>query len=697
MPAPVTLLMAIHCHQPVGNFGFVFEEAFAKAYDPFLQTLERHPHVRLALHYSGSLIDWLRERRPAFLQRVRRLATRGQVELLASGYYEPILPLIPEADRQGQLAMMREALRRDFGADPQGAWLTERVWEPNLPEAFSRAGLRYTMVDTNQFETARPWLPGAMQVQDEQFWDVLGCYATDYAGATTILFPASKRLRYWMPFQPVERTVEFLRRLRREEPVAITFADDGEKFGLWPKTHEWVYQQGWLEQFFAALDREREWLTTSTFQGSLEQQAPAGRVSLPSGSYEEMLEWSGGQFRNFFTKYPEANAMQHKMLSVSRTIAELRERSGLRAGGSGQLSRAPSPEPRAKSRKQLLRQAQRELYAGQCNCAYWHGVFGGLYLAHLRRAVYHHLLAAEAAANRLTAAVPGMTIGDADGDGQLEASVTTRAMSLLVDPAEGGAITAWGVYDAGLNLLDTLTRRPEPYHEKLRMKEAATAATGQGPASIHELVGVKERNLAAHLVYDDHRRSSFLDYGLQRIPTVQDIVRATWGETRLWSGGAFRMEARAVRRQGSRRTAPMTVAMTREVLGGRIRKSVRVETAKPVVECTYALHDLRVPVVAIEWNLGLRDPRYLTHPAEQTAVTRWTLEEREAGVSLALSLDPPATLMLFPIETVSESEEGLERTYQGLSLMCVWALKPSASSWVSRMRCTVGSIHPSPQ
>ena len=690
MAAPVTLLMAIHCHQPVGNFGFVFEDAFAKAYDPFLEMLERHPHVRLALHYSGSLLDWLHAHRPAFLSRVRRLAARGQVELLASGYYEPILPLIPEADRQGQLMMMRAALRRHFGADPHGAWLTERVWEPNLPETLSRAGLRYTMLDTNQFETAKPWLPGALQVQDEQGWDVLGCYATDYAGATTILFPASKRLRYWLPFQPVERTVEFLKRLRREEPVAITFADDGEKFGLWPKTHEWVYQQGWLQRFFAALERERAWLTTATFQSYLEQAAPAGRVSLPTGSYEEMLEWSGGQFRNFFTKYPEANAMQQKMLGVSQQI------SALRAQGSGLRAMAHSPEPTAQSRRRratqreaVLREAERELYAGQCNCAYWHGVFGGLYLGHLRRAVYQHLLAAEALAHRLSGAAPGLTVGDVDGDGRPEARLATRAMTLVVDPAEGGAITEWSLYEAGINLLDTVTRRPEPYHEKLRMN-ASHAAAGRNPASIHELVGVKERNLADHLVYDDHRRSGFLDYGLQRLPTLQDAVRATWGETRLWSGGEFQIEAPAAKRQG-RGAAPMTLAMTRELLGGRIRKTVRVEAATPAVECAYALQDLRVPVVAVEWNLGVRDARYLTHAAEHPSVTRWTLQEPQAGVSLTLSLDPPATLLLFPIETVSESEEGLERTYQGLSLMCVWTLdRAAASSWASRMRWTVG-------
>ena len=265
MSASITLLMAIHCHQPVGNFDFVFEEAFAKAYDPFLDVLERHPGVRLALHYSGCLVDWLLEHRPAFLDRVRALVNRGQVELLTSGYYEPILPLIPEADRQGQIAKMRAMLGARYRTSAEGLWLTERVWEPDLPQTLARAGIRYTMVDTNQFAPARPWLPRALQLQDDAFWDLLGYYATEHAGRSVFLFPASKRLRYWMPFQPVEQTIEFFRRLRPDEPAAITFADDGEKFGLWPSTHHWVYEEGWLDQFFTALERERGWLTTTIF------------------------------------------------------------------------------------------------------------------------------------------------------------------------------------------------------------------------------------------------------------------------------------------------------------------------------------------------------------------------------------------------------------------------------------------------
>jgi len=456
MTAPVTLLMAIHCHQPVGNFDFVFEEAYEKSYDPFLQRLERHPGVHLALHYSGSLLDWLAVHRPGFLKRIRLLVSRGQIELLASGYYEPILPLLPEADRQGQLALMQHALRTRFGEQATGLWLTERVWEPDLPGTFARAGLRYTMLDTNQFQSARPWLPPhAPQAQDDAFWDLLGCYATHDAGGSIVLFPASKRLRYWMPFQPVQQTIEWLRRLQRQEPVAVTFADDGEKFGMWPKTFHWVYEEGWLDQLFAALERESDWLRTSTFRDYLAQVGTNGTVSLPCGSYEEMLEWSGGYFRNFFAKYPEANAMQQKMLRVSRQLQEVSSFKFLVSSSKGRKTNQKSETRNQK----LLERARLELYAGQCNCAYWHGVFGGLYLSHLRRAVYQHLIEAEHVLQQQQRSLVTADILDADGDGRLELRVANSSMSLVIDPDEGGALTEWNVFGPRINLLDTLTRR----------------------------------------------------------------------------------------------------------------------------------------------------------------------------------------------------------------------------------------------
>ena len=55
----IYLSLILHNHQPVGNYDFVIADAYQKTYEPMLTALERHPAVRVALHYSGPLRDWL--------------------------------------------------------------------------------------------------------------------------------------------------------------------------------------------------------------------------------------------------------------------------------------------------------------------------------------------------------------------------------------------------------------------------------------------------------------------------------------------------------------------------------------------------------------------------------------------------------------------------------------------------------------
>ncbi len=660
----VHFLMAIHCHQPVGNFGFVFEEAFQRAYEPFLAVLERHPTIHLTLHYSGSLLDWLVVHRPDFLQRLRRLAQAGQIEFLASGYYEPILSLIPEADRQGQIAFMRDAIRTRFGRTATGLWLTERVWEPELPQTLAHCGIQYTLLDTNQFQQAKAVLPPALQVQDEEWWDLLGCYVTEYAGASVVLFPTSKRLRYWIPFQEVARSIEFLKRVTRERPLAITYGDDGEKFGLWPKTHALVYEEGWLEQFFSALERESSWLSTSTCSEYLDRVGPSGRVYLPCGSYDEMLEWSGGYFRNFLVKYPEANTMHHKMLYVSEQV----QACGRRSAASSTKRATVLADGKRLAIPQVVERARRELYQAQCNDAYWHGVFGGLYLAPLRHAVYSHLITAERLLNQVQRPRRTQESRDLDGDGRPEMIVRSPALSMVIDPAEDGTITELDCSQRGVNLVDTLARRYEPYHEKLKHKRLApVAGSAQTPASIHDLLTVKEQGLDAFLAYDDHRRSLFLDYALSTMPTLQEIYRSTWGEHRLWSGGPWELQ-RDSTRQPSDRT---TVTLVRRVQDRVLRKTVTLLHRQARLVFRYEVEGSPIPVVGLEFNLCLRDPRW-GESGWQDAVAACQIQDPGIGVTVAMTIDPPAALARFPIETVSESEEGLERTPQGLAVICLW-------------------------
>ena len=140
MAPTISLALVVHNHQPVGNFGWVIEDVYQQAYEPMIGALERHPGVRVGLHYTGPLLEWMGANRPEAIDRLRALAERARSRSSAAAYYEPILVALPERDRHGQLVRMGDELETLFGRRPRGAWLAERVWEPSLPFDLAEAG-----------------------------------------------------------------------------------------------------------------------------------------------------------------------------------------------------------------------------------------------------------------------------------------------------------------------------------------------------------------------------------------------------------------------------------------------------------------------------------------------------------------------------------------------------------------------------
>ncbi|RME36790.1 MAG: DUF1925 domain-containing protein, partial [Thermoflexia bacterium] len=437
----LNLSLVLHNHQPVGNFDFVFVTATERAYDPILGLLERHPEVRLSLHYTGPLWDWLLTHRPDHVDRLKALVARGQVELLTGAYYEPILVSIPDADKVGQIRKMTDFLRRTFGAEPTGMWLAERVWEPHLPRPLAEAGVRYTLLDDTPFKM--------VGLTDD---DLFGPYVTEEQGHTVTVFGNVMYLRYAIPWHPVEEVMDWLRAQAAAHPGGVAvMGDDGEKFGLWPGTWDLCWgSEAWMDRFFAALEASADWLRTRPLGEVAAELPPLGRVYLPCASYEEMMDWAlpprdftamqrvrrelrdsgradilrfvrGGLWRGFIARYDEVNQMHKKALWVSRKVHAL-------------------PEGEEK------RRALDHVWAAQCNCGYWHGLFGGVYLFHIRAANYANLIAAEAIADRARTGRPSWIWteqGDLDGDGQEEVILNTDRQVLTFKPSYGGALVEW--------------------------------------------------------------------------------------------------------------------------------------------------------------------------------------------------------------------------------------------------------------
>jgi len=482
----------IHNHQPIGNFDHVLVEATERAYRPFLERLHARSEIRLVVHCTGSLLEWLRERAPGTFDLLVALAGRGQVELLTGGFYEPILAVLPDHDKFGQIERLTAFLKTHVGIRPRGMWLAERVWEPHLPRVLVEAGVEYVLVDDRHFALAG-LDPEALG----------GYYLTEDQGTRLRVFPISQRLRYLIPFAEVEASLEYLATRRGKVP-AVTMVDDGEKFGVWPGTHAHVYEKGWLDRFFDRL-LATEWLDLATLSDVVDRVEATAPVYLPTASYREMGEWAlplaaqrrlerakhdlerlgggdadadllrGGFWRTFLVKYPEVADTYWKMLRLSGAVR-------------GALARAPHDG--------RLTEAQVALWRGQANDAYWHGVFGGCYLPHLRRAVKSALLECE---RRLIESgalpTPAWTREDGNGDGREEVYVRTRELTLTLNPALGGAITELGYLGRDLDVGDVLARRPEIYHAEVRAGSRRDG--GAGVKTIHDAPAPKEAGRGA--------------------------------------------------------------------------------------------------------------------------------------------------------------------------------------------------------
>lgn len=699
MAKRVFLALAIHNHQPVGNFDSVFEEGYCTSYLPMIDLLERHTGVRLALHYTGPLRDWIVDHKPELFRRIRALVARGQVEIMTGGYDEPVLVAIPDADKLGQVRKLTEAVKADFGYDAVGAWLAERVWEPHLPKPLAEAGVQYTVVDDTHFKY--------VGLEDS---DLLGYYVTEEQGTILRIFGTSKHLRYTIPWASVDEVVGWLREQASEDgaPVAV-MGDDGEKFGMWPGTYEHCWEKGWMERFFTALEANSDWLHTITLADYIRQFPAIGRVYLPTASYDEMTEWAlpaplagdivdlkhrlqdegredvlrfirGGFWRSFMVKYPEINTMHKKMLRVS-----------------GKAHAIADPETRER--------ALTHLWHGQCNCPYWHGVFGGIYLSHIRTANYHHLLEAENLADsaaRPTGSWVEVEHTDLDRDSRPELLVSTPAMNLYFAPHVGGSLFEWDWREMRFNLTNTLSRRPEGYHRLLTRAAEQEEGEGGEVKTIHDIVRVKEPGLEKRLFYDWYRRVSLIDHLFHPGATLQSFYEARYGEAGDFVLGEYEVEEHAeagraeivLRRDGG-------VWILETLAPVRVEKRVSVSGDEASLPVHYRLTNTGDAPISttfgVEFNFGLLsghthdayyrirgvppEASHLDSMGETADTERVALVHEWFKLHILLEMTKPCHLWRLPVETISNSEGGFERIYQASCIVPRWQvhLEPGQS------------------
>ncbi|HUI30124.1 MAG TPA: alpha-amylase/4-alpha-glucanotransferase domain-containing protein, partial [Candidatus Acidoferrales bacterium] len=580
----INLVIGIHNHQPIGNFDHVIEEAYKKSYRPFLEVLEKFPRIKISQHYTGFLFEWLKKNHPEIFSKLKSFIKSGQVRLMTGGFYEPILAIIPDKDKLGQIRKLNEYIEKNFKFKPTGMWLAERVWEQHIVKPIAECGVSAVVIDDTHFKYAG--------LKDE---DLLGYYVTEEQGSAVNIFPISKSLRYSIPFQPVEKTIEYLRSVASEDGTRIAvYADDGEKFGVWPNTHKHVYEDKWLEEFFSALEENSDWINILHFSEVLEKVKPIGRVYLQNASYSEMLHWAlwpelfekyeefenklksaklfdtyeefvrGGYWRNFLAKYPESNNIHKKMIRLSERAHAL-ERKGMK-----------------------MDHVLDKIWAAQCNDPYWHGIFGGLYLPNLRYPVYKSLIQAEVGIDKMENKKKiAVTHEDFDRDGSEEILVESNVLDAYFKPEEGGMLFELDYKPIPFNVLDILSRRPEGYHKKLK-RQPASGSNGDEIQSIHDMVVSKETGLEKLLNYDWYRRASFIDHFVGDT-TLEEFAAAKYHEKGDFVLGHY---GRKISRRGGKVMVQFSRDGNADNIPLRITKNFELAAGSGKIICKYKIENL---------------------------------------------------------------------------------------------------------
>ena len=228
-------------------------------------------------------------------------------------------------------------------------------------------------------------------------------------------------------------------------------------------------------------------IETITASDALKKFKPNNLVYIPTSSYREMDEWvmepeelrnynelkdyikkhpnanklknftRAGFFRNYLKKYPRANYMHKKMLYLSENIHK---------------------KTSYKKDKKILC----HLWKSQCNCGYWHGLFGGFYFGNIRAAIYENLIKAEKELDKKYGKnVLTVQKTDFNFDGLPEIIVKNKhIISSFSD--KGGTLLELGYKDKNFNLLNTITRQEESHHDKNKeRKEDRTKVRGLLP------------------------------------------------------------------------------------------------------------------------------------------------------------------------------------------------------------------------
>ena len=625
-------IFVVHNHQPIGNFDSVFEEAFNKAYLPFLEVASKFDSFKFAIHYSGPLLRWLAKNKPNFINLVRDMVSKDKVEILGGSFSESILPVWDFDSSKAQIEYMNNLVYDLFGCKPSGIWLAERAWEPNLPSVIDP--LEYVVIDDIHLKRCG--------VQENEILNTV--FVADNVFSKVKLLASNEVLRYTIPFRQPQETIDYFNNF--DDESFFVFADDGEKFGIWPGTYDWVYKSAWLENFLNQISNVVEFILPKYFFANYT--GLLKRANPPTGSYTELGEWAldfdaqkqyndymdkiksmdlydskkhfiqGGTWRNFLAKYDEANNMHKRVLFVKQFL-DMKDK-----------------------------QKTEQFFDAQCNDAYWHGIFGGLYMPHLRNAVYENIISAANFENPVTSV-------DIDNDYCVEHVLSNSIFNVFVKPNYSGSIFEFDIKPFNFNITNTIKRHKEFYHTKIDYKKQ-----NSGVESIHSEIFAKESGIENFIFYDKNNRYTLVDHFVKKELTLKEIFESSFNQI----NDVLKYNSTAL---------DYSIHLENKQFG--IRKVYTIDNSSLMVDIYntqdkyYLYEELNFTFLSafFDKQIIINEKEYNMDSFIEEETDNILFADNYRKIYFNVSFTP-SKVLLVPVYSVSLSESGIEKLYQQTSL-----------------------------
>ena len=659
-----------HAHQPRGNFSWVIEEAYQKSYLPLIQTIEKYPTIKMNMHFSGSLLEWLQENHPEFLEQVVTLSHRQQLEIIGGGFFEPILAILPDEDKEKQIQLMIDWWMSNYNIEPNGFWLAERVWVPSLPPILAKMGIEFTFIDDYLFRMAG-------FSKEQTFY----AYVTEDQGKKISILPINEDIRYLIPWKDPEKTIQYLRKnCGSHHEKIIVMISDVEKMGVWPAgdrtTYDICYINGydgkpWMESFFEAI-LYNQWIKPVLISHYLKENRPKGLIYLPTGSYDRMATWAlptplrkrlerlqqrviqekidpeladdirtfttGSFWKNFLIKYSQANIMHKRMLVCRNKVKKIEER----------LSHLPADH------FQLI---WKNILTAQENDAFWHGLFGGVYYRFLRHATHKNIIKAEyfldSICEKEGLEISSNKVKDILLDGTPDIILENKSVSSYISALHGGSIFALNLKERGYNFLNVLKRQIEAYHEP-------------------GIPVVQDR--FEKWAFQDHFLSSFTPEALQN-DTYEDL-----GDFANNSYEILQINDTSVtfKRKGmirhERNSIQTTLMKTYSLIQSSLSIDYEISFSEPI-DPGILFFCPEINLIAVSYpykTTGIVDGKNFDLGSSFNHSKCQTIEIKDLNelekVSMTITFEDPVECEIFPIMSMARSENGMKREYQGTSI-----------------------------